>query len=173
MSDERDPNLVGLRPIMGPQRTVGRCLAGEIVPAEDVLKDLSPWTIVWVDAELHATLTLAPDELVQQRKRAPAPALLGFIVQCEVCPQQAVVATQPEPGWLCPRCAEVAGGFGDVDVAQGEAVASFTSRFPFPTPARTGYPYIAVDLTNGQYPNVMAQAGLADDDDYPIAKVQG
>lgn len=33
--------------------------------------------------------------------------ILGFLVQCETCPQIAIVATQPSPGWLCPRCAEV------------------------------------------------------------------
>lgn len=169
---EPDLDLAGLRPIMGPQRTVGRCLAGEIVPPEDVLTDMSPWTIVWVDAELHATLTLAPAELMRVRKRVTPPELRGFMVQCTICPQQAVVATQPEPGWVCPRCTEVAGGFGDVDVAQGEPVESFTSSVQFAAPARTAYPYIAADLANGQYPNVMAQAGI-DDDDYPLGKVQG
>ena len=36
------------------------------------------------------------------------PGLLGFLVQCSVCPQQALVAAQPDGEWLCPRCAEVA-----------------------------------------------------------------
>lgn len=84
--------------------------------------------------------------------------ILGFIAQCEICPQRAVVDTQPLPGWVCPRCAAVAGAFGDVDVAQAEPIA----------------PAVRLDLANGQYPNVMAQAGLGgDDDDYPIAKVRG
>lgn len=33
--------------------------------------------------------------------------VLGFLVQCNICPQQAIVATQPAEGWVCPRCAEV------------------------------------------------------------------
>lgn len=49
--------------------------------------------------------------------------VLGFIAQCSVCPQRAVVDTQPSGDWTCPRCAEVTGGFGDVDVAQAESVA--------------------------------------------------
>ena len=40
--------------------------------------------------------------------------VLGFIVQCEVCPQQALLDGYME-GWLCPRCAEVA---SDVPVAE-------------------------------------------------------
>ena len=39
-----------------------------------------------------------------------ASGALGFLVQCDVCPQRAVVATQPpEGGWVCPRCADVTG----------------------------------------------------------------
>ncbi|MBU8833629.1 hypothetical protein [Mycolicibacterium goodii] len=35
--------------------------------------------------------------------------IIGFIAQCAVCPQRAVLTDQPDPdGWLCPRCAEVA-----------------------------------------------------------------
>ncbi len=33
--------------------------------------------------------------------------ILGFIAQCSVCPQRAVVDVQPVDGWVCPRCAEV------------------------------------------------------------------
>jgi hypothetical protein len=53
-----------------------------------------------------------------------APAVLGFLAQCNVCPQQAMLATQPDKGWVCPRCAEVSGGFGDIDVAQAEPVTA-------------------------------------------------
>lgn len=46
--------------------------------------------------------------------------VLGFIAQCQTCPQKAVVDTQPpEGGWVCPRCSD-ARGFGDVDIAQAE-----------------------------------------------------
>lgn len=38
---------------------------------------------------------------------ATAPAVLGFIVQCAVCPQKAVLSRQPAGEWVCPRCAEV------------------------------------------------------------------
>jgi hypothetical protein len=34
-------------------------------------------------------------------------AVLGFIAQCDVCPQKAIVSEQPSSGWVCPRCAEV------------------------------------------------------------------
>lgn len=53
--------------------------------------------------------------------------LLGFIAQCAICPQRAVVATQPTSGWVCPRCAgavDESAGFGDVDVAQAERIPS-------------------------------------------------
>ncbi|MCV7065627.1 hypothetical protein H7H51_07695 [Mycolicibacterium farcinogenes] len=54
-----------------------------------------------------------------------AEAPLFYIVQCSVCPQRAALAARPDPsGWTCPRCAEVTGGFGDVDVAQAEPVAA-------------------------------------------------
>ncbi|MCV7358510.1 hypothetical protein [Mycolicibacterium fluoranthenivorans] len=39
-----------------------------------------------------------------------AGTVLGFLVQCEICPQRAMVAAQPsEDGWVCPRCTEVTG----------------------------------------------------------------
>lgn len=50
-------------------------------------------------------------------------AVLGFQVQCSICPQKALVDEQPDGAWTCPRCAEVAGGFGDIDVAQAEPVS--------------------------------------------------
>ena len=50
--------------------------------------------------------------------------IIGFHVQCNVCPQKALVDEQPDGDWTCPRCAEVTGGFGDVDVAQAEPVGS-------------------------------------------------
>ncbi|MGA5467155.1 hypothetical protein [Mycobacterium sp. NPDC050041] len=49
---------------------------------------------------------------------------VGFIVQCEVCPQKAILAEQPQQpgrGYLCPRC--LASGFGDVDVAAAEPIS--------------------------------------------------
>lgn len=46
--------------------------------------------------------------------------VLGFHVQCAVCPQRAFVATQPDKDWICPRCQDLSPGFGDVDVAQAE-----------------------------------------------------
>jgi hypothetical protein len=32
--------------------------------------------------------------------------VMGFIAQCEVCPQKAILIDQPD-GWVCPRCVEV------------------------------------------------------------------
>lgn len=69
-------------------------------------------------------------------------AVLGFIAQCAVCPQRALLDAQPDGDWMCPRCTEVAEpvripdeyaikprfvpppGFGDIDVAQAEPVGS-------------------------------------------------
>lgn len=98
--------MTGLKPIMGPQRTVGRSLAGELVPPEEVLQDFSPWVVVWVDSDLHDSLCLSPDELLRPPSAKPVD-VLGYQVQCEVCPQTAIVAWQLS-SWLCPRCAEVA-----------------------------------------------------------------
>jgi len=52
------------------------------------------------DALEAATWTVVRDETVD--------APLFYVVQCSVCPVRAAVATQPEKGWVCPRCAEVA-----------------------------------------------------------------
>lgn len=55
--------------------------------------------------------------------------VLGWIVQCAVCPQRALVAAQPDGDWTCPRCAEVTGGFGDVDLAQAEPVPAMAGNW--------------------------------------------
>lgn len=34
-------------------------------------------------------------------------AVWGFIAQCEICPQKAILGEQPDEPWVCPRCAEV------------------------------------------------------------------
>ena len=34
-------------------------------------------------------------------------AVWGFIAQCEICPQKAILGEQPAEPWICPRCAEV------------------------------------------------------------------
>lgn len=65
------------------------------------------------------TQTAWPEPLAEDR----VSPVLGFIVQCVVCPQQALVDEQLDGDWTCPRCAEVTGGFGDIDVAQAEPVA--------------------------------------------------
>lgn len=51
------------------------------------------------------------------------PDTLGFIAQCAVCPQNAVLATQPGASWVCPRCAEVTESVRSVSVQIG----TFTS----------------------------------------------
>ena len=43
-----------------------------------------------------------------------ASGALGFLVQCGICPQRAIVATQPVDGWVCPRCTEVAEPVGTI-----------------------------------------------------------
>ncbi|SCX34500.1 hypothetical protein [Mycolicibacterium fluoranthenivorans] len=71
--------------------------------------------------------------------------VLGFIVQCEICPQQAVVDTQPsEGGWVCPRCTEVTGPSPDPFF---EKMLADAPKSP---------PFV-----------------VRDDDEYPIGKVRG
>lgn len=68
-------------------------------------------------------------------------AVIGFQVQCNVCPQRALVVAQPEGDWTCPRCAEVTGGFGDVDVAQAERIVTGpVAGWTDPQPADDHYP---------------------------------
>lgn len=61
----------------------------------------------------------------EAEQQPAAPAVLGFLVQCQICPQQALVDAQPDGDWTCPRCAEVTGGFGDIDVAQAEPAGNW------------------------------------------------
>lgn len=84
-----------------------------------------------------------------------APGLLGFIVQCEVCTQKALVDRQGS--WVCPMCAEVAE----------------------PHPCREGHVGVlrwgicdacgqdASDPVTGTF-LAPGNTGLPDDDDYPI-----
>lgn len=73
-------------------------------------------------AAFHGSPLDAAPAAVHAKLVGQAPAVLGFLVQCATCPQRAVVDNQPAQDWVCPRCSEVVGGFGDVDVAQAEPV---------------------------------------------------
>lgn len=52
---------------------------------------------------------------------ADFPDVIGYISQCDICPQKVIIlAPRPSGGqFVCPRCREVT-GWGDVDVAQAE-----------------------------------------------------
>jgi hypothetical protein len=89
----------------------------------------------------------------------PPAGVLGFLVQCSICPQRAVVATQPAGDWVCPRCTAVAGGFGDVDIAQLEPVHTHP-----PSACRACHPIDGGPILLPFSPS---------DDDYPIGQVQG
>lgn len=83
----------GLSPVSGPRRTVGRLVAGENPTQAEIVADQSEWVVVYITDDLTHPV--------------PPPAdVLGFMVQCEVCPQQAMLSVQLD-GWVCPRCAEV------------------------------------------------------------------
>lgn len=108
--------------------------------------------------------------------------ILGFILQCSVCPQRAIVATQPSGDWVCPRCAEVA--------------PAVTVRTWFPgDPAPSEPPEHTVVVESGHdiglsaaaeaaaamFPQHRGRAGgfgdidiaMAEPDHYPIEKVRG
>ena len=83
----------GLRPIFGPRNTVGRLIAGDTVPQDEADADTSDFVRVFVEPHIVPAL--------------PADEAIGFIAQCSICPQRAVLHTQPAGEWTCPRCALV------------------------------------------------------------------
>lgn len=64
----------------------------------------------WRDPRHTETAYPAPDS-------AGASPVIGFITQCEVCPQRALLAVQTV-GWVCPRCTD-AFGHGTADCGLG------------------------------------------------------
>lgn len=56
--------------------------------------------------------------------------VLGYVSQCCLCGQRAVTLHPHGRDWECPKCVEVTGGFGDVDVAQAEALVVSPRRDP-------------------------------------------
>lgn len=81
-----------LAPMIGPRNTIGRMIAGEKVPQADMLADTSELIRVYVDRDIQT----------------PQQAAIGFLVQCAICPQRAVLHLQPPGEWVCPRCTEIA-----------------------------------------------------------------
>lgn len=72
------------------------------------------------------------------------PNVLGYLVQCEVCPQQVLLAEYAE-GWTCPRCTEVA---SDVPVADAPLWRmSAPGSFRIDSPVGE---YLAVQLPDGR-----------------------
>lgn len=80
-----------LQPLIGPRKLIGRLIAGESVPKAEQLTDTSPLVRVYVDRDI----VIAPLEA------------LGFIAQCSICPQKAVLHIQAPHDWTCPRCTEI------------------------------------------------------------------
>lgn len=72
---------------------------------------------------VHAVLAAA--DAVAQR-------VLGFLVQCETCPQKALIATQVDT-WQCPRCTAASepytGPESGYDIG-GRACAEAAAMFP-------------------------------------------
>ena len=95
-------------------------------------------------------MSASTDPLVCTLAQLNGPGMLGFLVQCSVCPQQALVATQPDGEWLCPRCAEVA------------------ERAPVRLPAEFDTPSGLAALL--RHHGVRVEF---DDDEYPLGKVRG
>lgn len=118
-----------LAPLMGPRQTIGRMIAGERVTKQDQLTDQSEMILVYIDRDVQV----------------PPLDAIGYLAQCQTCPQRAVLHLQPAADWTCPRCTEPAepephirtsagripaselfpqhqrrNGFGDVDVDQAE-----------------------------------------------------
>lgn len=126
------------------------------------------------------------------------PAVLGFFVQCAVCPQQALVDGQPGGEWLCPRCAEVAEPagtfrsglilsqlkvdgvavegreFGPHDIIAHLDRSEIGSWVVFCNCGEqfAGDEDTAHRLHRGHRVREIAKA-LADDDEYPVGEVQG
>ena len=96
-------------------------------------------------------MSASTDPLVCTLAQLNGPGMLGFLVQCSVCPQQALVAAQPDGEWLCPRCAEV--------VAE---------RAPVRLPAEFDTPSGLAALL--RHHGVRVEF---DDDEYPLGKVRG
>jgi hypothetical protein len=80
-----------LAPMIGPRNTIGRMIAGEKVPQAEILTDQSEFIRVYVDRDVQI----------------PQQDAIGFIAQCAVCPQKAVLHLQPAGEWTCPRCTEI------------------------------------------------------------------
>ena len=98
----------------------------------------------------EASMSASTDPLVCTLAQLNGPGMLGFLVQCSVCPQQALVAAQPDGEWLCPRCAEVA------------------ERAPVRLPAEFDTPSGLAALL--RHHGVRVEF---DDDEYPLGKVRG
>ncbi|MGE2714219.1 hypothetical protein ACQI4L_09190 [Mycolicibacterium litorale] len=123
--------------------------------------------------------------------------IIGFLVQCAICPQQALIAQQPDGDWLCPRCAEVAppqpeclcppalGGtnicgsptpcpahFSGLSPAEWWQLVSGAHRYT------SGFGDVDIAAAEPS-PTVCPDSSLLSwgaahlDDEYPIAKVQG
>ncbi|MCK0174777.1 hypothetical protein [Mycolicibacterium sp. F2034L] len=71
--------------------------------------------------------------------KVTGPLVMGFVAQCSICPQKAVL-TEQAVDWVCPRCADAFGhgvdcglgqpapGFGDITIDRAEPIATVTMR---------------------------------------------
>lgn len=137
-----------------------------------------------------APAPLAPEEPASGTLTIELPAVLGFIAQCEICPQKALLSEQPAESWVCPRCAEVAEGNSSepalyVDQIEGVQLEARTwvpgDPAPLPELPERSYPALGtvmrdvgpvlIEGTGIRLPQCFVPADP--DDEYPISKVQG
>lgn len=177
------------RYVRGATAVCGECgelIALVAVPAAECSLWIHPYTgqafcyrdpqrteTAWPDPAGRADITIA-----EASHRIPAPEsspptaptrVLGFIVQCAVCPQKAVVATQPAGEWVCPRCVEVVDADGVVDAciacpSEHPVIANHSCALP---EGHDGPHETAVHRWPAE------PEPSCDDDQYPISKVWG
>lgn len=56
-------------------------------------------------------------------------AVLGYLAQCAVCPQQALLAEQPD-GWICPRCVDLV----DEKISETDRSTTVFTHYPWGDP---------------------------------------
>jgi hypothetical protein len=86
--------------------------------------------------------------------RSETQTVLGFIAECETCPQKAILQAQPDASWICPRCLEA-----NPDLAPE----------PESDPVRLAHSLISE--ANQVFRRVVQVSD--DDGEWPIGKVQG
>jgi hypothetical protein len=120
----------------------------------------------------------ARDPLKCTLAKLNAPGLLGFLVQCGRCPQQALLDAQPDGEWTCPRCAEVAEPVGTIRSGLTHDIVSHISlpRDHWMIFCNCGEIMFGAseDIAHREWREHRARKlAPADDDEYPLGKVRG